>query len=73
VKSDYTWSVVVHTNTELCNLTRGDYEKSGNGIRINIINSGIEFEKVGLILLIVGLSLKSGIKNQKVGLKEIVG
>jgi hypothetical protein len=24
------------------------YEKSGNGIRINIINSGIEFEKVGL-------------------------
>jgi hypothetical protein len=32
-----------------------DNEKSGDGIRIYIINSGIEFEKVGLAIIIINI------------------
>ena len=37
--------------------SKSDNEKSGDGIRINISNSGIKSKIVGLTIIIVGLIL----------------
>ena len=43
--------------TRLLQARTSDNEKSGDGIRINISNSGIKSKIVGLTIIIVGLIL----------------